>query len=100
MLTITDGASAFLSRILEEAKAPDEAAARFVVGPEGLSLQLDESREGDQTFEHDGSTVLLLDSAVADLLADKTLDVTIEEENVALVLHGDEDESPEAEAGS
>jgi Fe-S cluster assembly iron-binding protein IscA len=96
MLTVTEPASAHLAKLLDDAEAPDGAAARFVSGEEGLALQLDQPKDDDQTVDHQGRTVLLLDPEIADLLQDKTLDVRETEEGTALELH---DENEQAEGG-
>ena len=86
MLTVTESASAHLAEMLDEANAPGGAAARFVNGPEGLSLAMDAKRDGDETFEHDGRTVLLVAQDVSELLTDKTLDMKETEQGQALTL--------------
>lgn len=96
MLTVTDPASAHLAKLLDDAEAPDGAAARFVNGEEGLALQLDQPRDDDQTHDHQGRTVLLLDPEIADLLQDKTLDVRETDEGTALELHDDAEQAAEA----
>lgn len=75
MLTLTEPAGAHLEKLLDEANAPDGAAARFVAGEEGLTLQLDHPKPDDEAHEHDGRTVLLLDEQIAELLTDKRLDL-------------------------
>ena len=91
MLTMTESAGARLAELLDEAEAPGGAAARFVAGPEGLSLAMDAKREGDQTFDHEGRTVLLLATEVADALSDKTLDTEATERGLALTLQPTEE---------
>ena len=86
MLTVTETAGAHLAEMLDEAKAPGGAAARFIMGPEGLSLAMDAKRDGDEIFAHEGRTVLLVAEDVASLLADKTLDLTDTEQGKALTL--------------
>ncbi|HEX7009559.1 MAG TPA: hypothetical protein VF184_06225 [Phycisphaeraceae bacterium] len=86
MLTLTETARAHLARLLNEAGAPEDAAARFVAGPQGLTLYLDNLRPGDETFEYEGRTVLVLDEQVADILSERTLDVEETEEGPTLTL--------------
>lgn len=73
MLTITEDASTQLTRILDT--APDETVVRLVAAQEGLAVQFGETLPGDTTFDVGDKTVLALDAAVNDALADKTLDV-------------------------
>jgi Fe-S cluster assembly iron-binding protein IscA len=89
MLTVTDPAGAHLAKLLDDAEAPEGAAARFVAGEDGLALQVDEPRDDDQSHDHQGRTVLLVGPDVAELLQDKTLDVRETEEGTALELHDD-----------
>ena len=75
MLTLTDAAAVHLTELLTAAEAPDDVAVRCVRSEEGLALQMDSERPGDDTFAHEGRTVLLLDSDVSEALTDRTLDV-------------------------
>ncbi|MEX0653322.1 MAG: hypothetical protein WD534_01340 [Phycisphaeraceae bacterium] len=86
MLIMTQSAAEHLEQLLAEADAPEGAAARFVAGPEGLSLHLDQQRPGDETYEHDGRTILLIDEQIADLLAERTLDLETTDDGPALTL--------------
>lgn len=88
MLNVTEPAAEHLARLLDDAQAPDGAAARFVASQEGLALQVDTPKPGDDTIEHSGRTLLLLDEQVSDLLSDKVLDVEQTEEGLALTLQG------------
>jgi hypothetical protein len=49
-------------------------------------MQMDNERPGDETFAHEGRTVLLLDSEVSDALAERTLDVEDAAEGPRLAL--------------
>ena len=49
-------------------------------------MDLDSSRFGDETFEHDGKTVLMIDGKTSKLLSEKTLDVEQTEKGLALTL--------------
>ena len=75
MLNVTNAARAYLSEILERADAPPECAVRIAVESGKLSAGIDQERDGDATFSHEGSTVLVLDVAAATVLVDRTLDL-------------------------
>ena len=76
MLTVTETAGAHLAATLKESEAPEGTAVRFVdKGGGAIALRQDSVREGDATFQHEGRTVLLLDAQMAELLAEKALDV-------------------------
>lgn len=90
MLTVTDAASARLAELIEREGLPDDTAIRFIYDGQGLAMQPDKPRPGDETFDHEGRDVLLLDTQMAELLGSHTLDV--EGENLALRSEGDEAE--------
>ena len=73
MLTVTEAASAHLARMLNEQNAPEEIAVRFVPEEEGIALRHDSERPGDTTFQRQDRTILVLDAAVSELLAEDTL---------------------------
>jgi Fe-S cluster assembly iron-binding protein IscA len=75
MLTLTDAASSHLAQLLDAASAPEDVAVRVVAEGPGLAMRMDNERPGDETHDHDGRTVLLLDGQVAGTLAERTLDV-------------------------
>ena len=77
MLKVTQAASEYLNDMLVRAQAPSEAAMRIVPKSDGrgLATTLDQERDGDQHFDCDGRTVLVLDSQIAKSLAEQTLDV-------------------------
>lgn len=75
MLTVTKAAGGYLVDVLDRANAPGPAAVRILVRPDGLKTTIDEQREGDLIFEHDGRTVLVLDQKVASHLSERTLDL-------------------------
>ena len=84
MLTLTESAGAHLAGVLAE--APENAAVRLTVQQQSLAPTLDQPREQDVTFEHEGRTVLVLEPKLADLLSDRTLDTQDSEEGSRLVL--------------
>ncbi len=76
MLTVTDKAAQHLreTQSREEESAPG-AAVRIVNTEEGDQLTLDEAKEDDQIFEHEGENYLRLDTEVGEALSSATLDV-------------------------
>ena len=95
MLSITEPAAEHLSKLLNEADAPEGSAARFVASQEGLSLQVDSPQADDKTVEHQGKTLLIMDSQVAELLDDKTLELEETEDGPTLTVRGGEEEAEE-----
>ena len=86
MLVMTEAAGGYLSEMLKQAKVPDETAVRVVIEGDALKTKLDTTRPGDDTFDHNGKKVLLLDSKVSEVLADSKLDIQSTAEGSALVL--------------
>lgn len=75
MFNITDAAGTKLATILEEQSCPEEMAIRLVQDNQGLALSIDTQKPGDQTYDHDGRTILLIDESTQELLGGTTLDV-------------------------
>jgi len=72
MLTVTTTACTRLTQILDG--RPDHVAARIVRRKGRLKLKSSKKRPGDEVFEHEGRTVLLLDESIAAHLKNRTLD--------------------------
>ena len=87
MLNLTDAARAHLANILVENGAGPDAAARVFINGNILGLGIDTQLPEDETFEHDGNIVLLVDPQIAALLGDRTLDVRETDEGTQLSLH-------------
>ena len=75
MLVMTDAAGGFLTRVLQEARATDDTAVRFVLEGEKITPTLDTARPGDDVFAHAGRRVLIVDKSVAEALGSSVLDV-------------------------
>lgn len=75
MLTVTKSALEQLSHRLARRPGTEGLALRFVRREGGWRLRLDRESPGDAAFTHGDRKVLLLDAAVAEALADMTLDV-------------------------
>lgn len=74
MLTLTEAAGAYLSRILDDRECPEGVAVRFAYRDTEVSVSLDNEKPGDSKIEHQGRTVLLMDQNTADLLDGQTVD--------------------------
>jgi hypothetical protein len=86
MLNVTKAASTYLNDRLVHSQAPVEAAVRIVPNADGggLATTIDQERAGDQHFDCDGRTVLVLDPEVATMLSEQTLDVEAESQRLVL----------------
>ncbi len=61
MLTVTDSACATLANILETNNAPENVALRLGAAPQGgLGLAPDAPATEDQSYDHEGRTVLVV----------------------------------------
>ena len=74
MLAVTEAARARLAQMLKREGVPKEAAVRLVYEGDGITLQSGAERQGDETFQHSGQTVLVLDAQMSALLSESTLD--------------------------
>ncbi len=84
MLAVTQTARERLSEIL--APHPDDVAARIVRRKGRMKLRRSTQRPGDELFDHEGRTVLLLDEDVSAHLEHRTLDVRDSEDGPRLKL--------------
>lgn len=75
MLIVTDRAAQYLREALSRKEEGLPEAIRIVYTEEGYQLTLDDPKEGDQVFEQEGESYLLLGSEVGEALSDATLDV-------------------------
>jgi hypothetical protein len=84
MLTVTDEATQYLREKLKNESAP--GAVRIVKGEKSYGTTLDEEKEGDQVFQHEGENYLLLDPEVGEALSSATLEVRESPEGTRLHL--------------
>jgi hypothetical protein len=75
MLTVTHAVLERLSRRLARQKAAADVALRFTRQERHWKLRPDTARADDTKFAHEGRTVLLLDQATCQALANLTLDI-------------------------
>ncbi len=75
MLTVTEAAKSHLADLLQQSKAPDEAAMRIIKSPTGLELAIDREKPGDQSFTDGDNTILVVDPDLAGALDAATLDI-------------------------
>ena len=68
------------------ARDPEEMGFRIVSTEGQLGLTLDVSRPGDETVEHEGCSVLFVDSRTSSFLDGLTLDLVESENGLSLAL--------------
>jgi Fe-S cluster assembly iron-binding protein IscA len=86
MISVTEAAKERLNGLLEDNAAPEEVAVRLFVKDETLTMGLDNSRPGDQAFDHGERTVLLIEEPLSTALSERTLDVEETKEGPLLAL--------------
>ena len=86
MLTVTDRAAQYLRESLTRKEAGAPEALRIVQADEGYQLTLDNAKDGDQVFEHDGQNYLLLDANVGEALSSAILDLYESPQGLSLTL--------------
>lgn len=84
MFQITDRAARQLKAALSKAEDAENACFRIGVKDNQVKLVVDQQRPGDTAIEHEGETLLVLDSAAGSLLYNRKLD--FEEHVSGLVL--------------
>ncbi len=52
-----------------------------------VEIQPDKIRPGDETFDHNGKVVLVLDQQTSQLLGDKTIDLMTDDDGPQLTLN-------------
>jgi len=86
MLTVTEAAGEKLASLLANAQAPKGVAIRAVPEENGITLRLDKTQPDDETFEHEGKTVLVAGEEASKQLAGKTFDVVTTAQGSELTL--------------
>lgn len=85
-MVITEAAGEHLVELLDRSGADATLAVRVVVGDDEWELCLDRASSDDETFDHGGRTILVLDPEVAVLLEEVTLEVRETERGRSLVM--------------
>lgn len=88
MIKVTVRAAEVLHQTLEREDAGESQGLRLTRTVEGsFWLRVDNEREGDDVLEHAGRKVLLLEPAIAETLADSTVDVVATDSGPQLALY-------------
>jgi Fe-S cluster assembly iron-binding protein IscA len=75
-LKFTERAAAVLRESLHKQERKPEQVIRLLLDPQGdIRLALDIPRDGDQRVEHQGDTVLVVESGICIVLSDVVVDV-------------------------
>lgn len=91
MASVTEAAARALDAALAGPEDGGDAVARMVRSGDGWNLKRDRQMPGDECFEWDGRTVLVLDPETSSALAGAVLDVQEDPSGSRLVLIEPED---------
>jgi hypothetical protein len=86
MLTITEKAGDYLNQVVGQAEVPEGNTIRLYAADGQLQIAFDSPQDGDETFDHEGKTVLIVEKPLAEGLEGRTLDIKTGEQGVSLVL--------------
>ena len=86
MVTVTYSAAEHLAYTLSEHQIPDEVVLRIEFTKGGVEMQPDKIRPGDETFDHNGNVVLVLDQQTSQFLGKKTIDLMADDDGSHLIL--------------
>ena len=86
MLTVTYCAAEHMAYTLSEHQIPDEVVLRIEFTKGRVVMQPDEIRPGDETFDHNGNVVLVLDQQTSQSLGNKTIDLMTDDDGSHLIL--------------
>jgi Fe-S cluster assembly iron-binding protein IscA len=86
MLTVTYTAGEHIAYMLSEHEVRDDVVLRIELTKGGIKMQPDKMRPGDETFDHNGKVVLVLDQQTSQLLGNKTIDLMTDDDGSHLIL--------------
>ncbi len=86
-MTVTYNAAEHLAYTLSEHEVPDDVVMRMKATKGGVELRPDKIRPDDETFDHNGKVVLVLDQQTSQFLGNKTIDLITDEDGSHLTLN-------------
>ncbi len=87
MLTVTYTAGEHIAYMLSEHEVRDDVVLRIELTKGGIEMQPDKMRPGDETFDHNGKVVLVLDQQTSQLLGNKTIDLMTDDDGSHVILN-------------
>ncbi len=87
-VTVTERAAQELRSMLAQAASKEGETVRLISQPGGggFAIGVDQVREGDETVEEQGETVLVISSSLAEALEGAVIDVEETEEGARLTI--------------
>ena len=86
MLTMTEQAGEYLTKLLDEAQAPEDKCIRLAAKGDHLVLQFASEEDSDATYMHGGRTVLVVEEGIAEKLDGQKVDIEKKDGKHHLVL--------------
>ena len=87
MVTVTYTAAERMAYMLSEDQVHDDVVVRIKCTKGGVEMQPDKIRPADETFDHNGRVVLVLDRQTSRLLGNKTIDLMTDDDGSHLTLN-------------
>ncbi len=86
MVTVTYTAGEHMAYMLCEDQFRDDVVVRIKLTKGGIEMQPDKMRPGDETFDHTGKVVLVLDQQTSQWLGNKTIGLMTDNDGSHLIL--------------
>ncbi len=86
MVTLTYTAGEHMAYMLAEQEDRDDVVVRIKLTKGDVEMQPDKIRPGDETFDHNGNVVLVLDQQTSQLLGNKTIDLMTDDDGSHLII--------------
>ena len=86
MVTVTYTAAEHIAYTLCEHEVRDDVVLRMKSTKDGIEMQPDKIRPGDETFDHNGKVVLVLDQQTLQFFGNNTIDLTTDDDGSHLIL--------------
>ena len=86
MVTLTYTTGERMAYMISEHQDRDDVVVRINFTKGGVDMQPDKMRPGDETFDHNGNVVLVLDQQTSEFLGDKTIDLMTDDDGSHVIL--------------
>ncbi len=86
MVTVTYTAAEHIAYTLSDHQVGDDVVLRIKMGEGGVGIRQDKIRPGDETIDHNGKVVLVLDQQTSQFLGDKTIDLKTDDDGSHLII--------------
>ncbi len=86
MVTVTFSTAEHMAYTLFERQVREDVVLRIKLTKDGVEMKPDNIRPGDETFDHNGKVVLVLDQQISQLIGNKTIDLMTDDDGSHLIL--------------